>query len=173
MADFRLYPYVGEDIASFVDRCPPSTTTDCSWIQVHSEDRKDENNGNITDYVQVGRTILDDIARRMSDPSRNETKAAIGRASARRLLALAKLHGVTCGKWLLFVPTDDVDDVWRVIAATNFYSSDLGMYIADLHALPCFLLPLSIVSLCCAMICCAVLCLACRCAIAPESLWNH
>ena len=42
------------------------------------------------------------------------------------LLAAAKEHGVTCGKWMLFPHPDDVNSTWSRVA-TNTVKNELGI----------------------------------------------
>ncbi|EHY55364.1 hypothetical protein HRR83_008810 [Exophiala dermatitidis] len=82
--------------------------------------------GDIPTFKQLGSRLLDAYRSRKSSLESQHPEKPPG--SITRMLApdrvtlessileLAKSHRVTSGKWMMFVPTDDIDRVWAIVA---------------------------------------------------------
>ena len=127
----RLFPSAGEDIEAFVNRAKPSETqaSDFCWIQVNSDNSELKDNKRMTDVVVIegfvahGKQILEESEKLVLGKECPKSKAAV--VAQEKLLELAESFRVTCGKWMLFVYRQNVDEVWSKVALMTA-SNQLG-----------------------------------------------
>lgn len=130
---------LSESIPDFLSRLPPFTTTVSTigpwiWIANPSSDDRPLNH-DLAGFRKAGQGILDDLSVALA-ATQAELKANPTASLARqltltrsrateRILAAAKHHAVTSGKWMLFPTPADVNSVWRLVA-TATASGHLG-----------------------------------------------
>ena len=129
-----------ESLAKFLKRLPPKTTTLAEtsqpWIFIaypYSSTRLTD--PNIKAFKDEGRMRLDEyLSRKRKLEEQNPTKAegSITRMMKgdrlwleEAIILLARTRNVVCGKWMLFVYPDQVNDAWAKIAMGTL-EGDLG-----------------------------------------------
>ncbi|GKZ22108.1 hypothetical protein AbraIFM66951_008844 [Aspergillus brasiliensis] len=127
-------PSPNEPISSFLARLPPSTTHSASatgqWIYVSSysyqtpqadiKKLKADGAKELRAYEEKTAQIRAEHGKK---PKRSQSQAGLSREITklrmeleRKLSALAKQTNVVSGKWMLFVSSEKVDEVWGVVA---------------------------------------------------------
>ncbi|GKZ28898.1 hypothetical protein AbraIFM66950_001522 [Aspergillus brasiliensis] len=127
-------PSPNEPISSFLARLPPSTTLSASaagpWIYVSSysyqtpqadiKKLKADGAKELRAYEEKTARIRAEHGKK---PKRSQSQAGLSREITklrmeleRKLSALAKQTNVVSGKWMLFVSSEKVDEVWGVVA---------------------------------------------------------
>lgn len=128
---------LSETLTEFLARLPPSLTHASSigpWIWVenpHTTLRTTSRDADIATFKTTGRELLEAHlhVRARFEEERAQSKRTL--AATTRLIAaeraeletrlreLARTHGMTGGKWMLFVPNTRVDEVWSSVAAAT------------------------------------------------------
>ncbi|KAJ3300831.1 hypothetical protein HK104_000024 [Borealophlyctis nickersoniae] len=118
-----------ESVDTFLTTYPPSQTSIhvARWLYVQDESRSDTSDppGSLAAAMDEGQAILDrlssDLRGLEGEESGKRTQAGKSKtellANAQdSLLEVARRHGQTMGKWMLFVNRDTVDRVWTLVA---------------------------------------------------------
>lgn len=122
---------LSETIPEFLARLPPSTTlmSDMGpWLWVADpccEAPRPLQQG-LAGLMEDGQRLLDECGATMAEKKAllqgrpgslvARQLTAVRKATTDRILAAARTHGVTSGKWMLFPMPPDVDAVWRLVA---------------------------------------------------------
>ncbi|KAN0071072.1 protein of unknown function (DUF1917) domain containing protein [Elaphomyces granulatus] len=133
-----------ESVTDFLSRLPPSTALKDvvgPWLFVRNpkDDASEKGQGNVPDLVSAGTALLRDFE---NDKSRLEAEHALkkSRTSApltralntlrqsleNHILVAAQRAGVVTGKWMLFPPPEQVDEVWATVAGATV-TGELGI----------------------------------------------
>lgn len=103
-------------LKNFIDEYPPSTTDKYRWLIVQS---------NAAPWPKP--EISKDLEKRMLQEcvevmKNNKAEECHTEEKSLKLLKIAEKYGYTAGKWILFLPNQDVDKVWSVLSALVLYS---------------------------------------------------
>ena len=132
-----------ETVADFIKRLPPSTAQMDNvgpWLFVRNpKDTINNNAGNLPDLVSTGTALLRafENAKSQLEADHALTKSKTFAPLTRKLNTLrrklendisvaAQKAGVITGKWMLFPPPDQVDEVWATVAGATT-SGQLGV----------------------------------------------
>jgi hypothetical protein len=137
----KLYnPWEGDEMAkqlsetldTFLSRLPPSTTTVASgpWIWIANPFFSQRPfRSDVAGFKTSGNELLQEYMHRKANFEAQNPGMPPGSITRmlnadrewlkRSIIDLAKSKGVTDGKWMLFLSTNMVDDVWRKVAKTT------------------------------------------------------
>jgi hypothetical protein len=127
---------IGEPIHEFTSRQRPSDAN-CAellgpWIRVRNPFTPEKPEEEIAHFVSQGTRLLhdfeDDKSNLEVEHAKSNTKSTapltrklntMRKELEKKLLSMARKHGVTVGKWMFFKPPGQIDDYWTAIAAAT------------------------------------------------------
>lgn len=126
---------IGEPIHEFTSRLRPSDVNSAKllgpWIRVCNPFTP-EPNEEVAPFVSQGTELLHDFEDEKSnlevEHARSNTKNTapltrklntMRKELEKKLLSIARKHGITVGKWMFFKSPDQIDDYWSTIAAAT------------------------------------------------------
>lgn len=127
---------IGEPIHEFTSRLRPSDVNSAKllgpWIRVRNPFTPEIFDEEIAQFVSQGTELLHDFEDEKSnlevEHARSNAKSTapltrklnpMRKELEKKLLSIARKHGVTVGKWMFFKSPNQIDDYWTTIAAAT------------------------------------------------------
>ena len=120
---------LNESVEDFLKRLPPRTTAvspECPWIFVANPYRNPSTDKDVAGFVPAAQKLLAELTQQTKEietSMKGKAQGAITKkltplrtATKEKLLACAKEHQFTSGKWMLFPYPDDVNACWGTVA---------------------------------------------------------